>query len=98
MLCSIFTAIVAASAASAHLVLTYPGQRGNSLITNETWPYGMQWEYPCTSAPSGDSVPRHSPLASKAMGGRHEAILTEKQAEASARRRTGPTGPRRAAL
>ncbi|SPO07288.1 uncharacterized protein DNG_09982 [Cephalotrichum gorgonifer] len=44
---SVFTAIVAASAASAHILLTYPGSRGNNLITNETHPYGMQWEYPC---------------------------------------------------
>lgn len=32
---------------SAHTVITYPGWRGDNLITNETFPYGMQWMYPC---------------------------------------------------
>ncbi|KAF5656787.1 gpi anchored protein [Fusarium circinatum] len=32
---------------SAHSVITYPGWRGNNLITNATFPYGMQWTYPC---------------------------------------------------
>ena len=32
----------------AHLILTYPGWRGNNLITNETFPFGMQWMYPCS--------------------------------------------------
>ncbi|EGR49923.1 uncharacterized protein TRIREDRAFT_21982 [Trichoderma reesei QM6a] len=31
----------------AHTVMVYPGWRGNNLITNETFPYGMQWMYPC---------------------------------------------------
>jgi hypothetical protein len=31
----------------AHTVLTYPGWRGDNLITNDTFPYGMQWMYPC---------------------------------------------------
>ncbi|KAF7538112.1 hypothetical protein G7Z17_g12701 [Cylindrodendrum hubeiense] len=38
---------VLAAVASAHIVITYPGWRGNNLITNETFPYGMQWMYPC---------------------------------------------------
>lgn len=33
--------------ASAHIVISYPGWRGNNLITNETYPFGMQWMYPC---------------------------------------------------
>lgn len=33
---------------AAHTVISYPGWRGNNLITNETFPYGMQWMYPCT--------------------------------------------------
>lgn len=33
--------------AAAHTVLTYPGWRGNNLITNDTFPHGMQWMYPC---------------------------------------------------
>ncbi|KOS19464.1 Uncharacterized protein ESCO_000024 [Escovopsis weberi] len=36
-----------AALASAHIVLTYPGTRGNNLITNDSWPFGMQWDYPC---------------------------------------------------
>ncbi|KAH8821915.1 hypothetical protein F5884DRAFT_106041 [Xylogone sp. PMI_703] len=36
-----------ASWVSAHTVITYPGWRGNNLITNDTFPYGMQWMYPC---------------------------------------------------
>ncbi|KHN94404.1 uncharacterized protein MAM_07720 [Metarhizium album ARSEF 1941] len=36
-----------AAITSAHSVISYPGWRGNSLITNATFPYGMQWMYPC---------------------------------------------------
>jgi len=32
---------------NAHTIITYPGWRGDNLITNDTWPYGMQWMYPC---------------------------------------------------
>jgi hypothetical protein len=32
---------------NAHNVITYPGWRGDNLITNDTFPYGMQWTYPC---------------------------------------------------
>ncbi|RCI15851.1 hypothetical protein L249_1702 [Ophiocordyceps polyrhachis-furcata BCC 54312] len=38
---------LAAIVASAHSVITYPGWRGNNLITNSSFPYGMQWMYPC---------------------------------------------------
>ncbi|KAM0545926.1 hypothetical protein ACHAO7_008061 [Fusarium culmorum] len=38
---------VLATIVSAHSVITYPGWRGNNLITNATFPYGMQWIYPC---------------------------------------------------
>jgi len=31
----------------AHTVMTYPGWRGDNLVTNDTFPYGMQWMYPC---------------------------------------------------
>jgi len=31
----------------AHTVITYPGWRGDNLVTNDTFPYGMQWMYPC---------------------------------------------------
>ncbi|PHH64353.1 hypothetical protein CDD81_4710 [Ophiocordyceps australis] len=40
------------SGAAAHSVITYPGWRGNNLITNESFPYGMQWEYPCGGLPT----------------------------------------------
>ncbi|KAF4589041.1 GPI anchored protein [Ophiocordyceps camponoti-floridani] len=36
-----------AAVASAHSVITYPGWRGNNLVTNSSFPYGMQWMYPC---------------------------------------------------
>jgi len=36
-----------ATVASAHVIISYPGWRGNNLITNETFPFGMQWDYPC---------------------------------------------------
>lgn len=39
----------AATLASAHTVITYPGWRGDNLVTNDTFPYGMQWMYPCKS-------------------------------------------------
>ncbi|KAK7434220.1 hypothetical protein CaCOL14_012992 [Colletotrichum acutatum] len=47
MLLSTLSALVLAATASAHIVISYPGWRGNNLITNDTFPYGMQWNYPC---------------------------------------------------
>jgi len=44
---STLLAALLAAVASAHVIISYPGWRGNNLITNETFPYGMQWEYPC---------------------------------------------------
>lgn len=32
---------------SAHTIITYPGQRGNNLQSNATFPNGFQWMYPC---------------------------------------------------
>lgn len=49
MLFSTLSALVLAATASAHIVISYPGWRGNNLITNNSFPYGMQWTYPCTS-------------------------------------------------
>ncbi|TVY19588.1 Uncharacterized protein LARI1_G000757 [Lachnellula arida] len=37
---------------TAHTVITYPGWRGDNLITNDTFPYGMQWMYPCGGMPT----------------------------------------------
>jgi len=52
MLSSTLLTVASAALASAHTVITYPGWRGNNLITNETWPYGMQWMYPCGGMPT----------------------------------------------
>jgi len=40
-------ALAAASLSTAHTILTYPGWRGDNLVTNSTFRYGMQWMYPC---------------------------------------------------
>lgn len=59
--------LLLSSISSAHIVITYPGWRGDNLNTNgtdeqfaqsgglgvgpnNTYPYGMQWMYPCTSS------------------------------------------------
>ncbi|EJT68391.1 hypothetical protein GGTG_14029 [Gaeumannomyces tritici R3-111a-1] len=47
MLSSTLIFLASAALTAAHIVITYPGWRGNNLITNETFPYGMQWMYPC---------------------------------------------------
>ncbi|KAK5999239.1 hypothetical protein PT974_01631 [Cladobotryum mycophilum] len=44
---SAFITLALAALVTAHTVITYPGWRGNNLIQNETFPYGMQWMYPC---------------------------------------------------
>ncbi|EGY19664.1 hypothetical protein VD0002_g3967 [Verticillium dahliae] len=51
MLASTLSALVLVAAAAAHIVISYPGWRGNNLITNETFPYGMQWTFPCGGTP-----------------------------------------------
>ncbi|TGO89667.1 hypothetical protein BPOR_0099g00220 [Botrytis porri] len=45
-------AIATSVLVQAHTVITYPGWRGDNLITNETFPYGMQWMYPCGGMPT----------------------------------------------
>ncbi|KAH7029569.1 uncharacterized protein B0I36DRAFT_245481 [Microdochium trichocladiopsis] len=52
MLRSIILAVLASTLAQAHIIISYPGWRGNNLITNETFPYGMQWMYPCGGYPT----------------------------------------------
>ncbi|KAL2260668.1 hypothetical protein VTK26DRAFT_5253 [Humicola hyalothermophila] len=47
MFSSTILVLTSAVLASAHIMITYPGWRGNNLITNTTFPYGMQWVYPC---------------------------------------------------
>ncbi|KAM3531384.1 hypothetical protein MY4038_004547 [Beauveria bassiana] len=44
---NLLISVALAGLTTAHTVITYPGWRGNNLITNETYPYGMQWMYPC---------------------------------------------------
>lgn len=36
-----------AACVSAHVVITYPGWRGNNLDADEDFPYGKQFTYPC---------------------------------------------------
>jgi hypothetical protein len=47
MLFSAILSLALAGIASAHIVITYPGWRGDNLRDNEEFPYGMQWQYPC---------------------------------------------------
>ena len=50
-----------ASLANAHTVITYPGWRGNNLITNDSFPFGMQWSYPCEFQTSSHPTPHRRP-------------------------------------
>jgi len=54
MFTRIFTilALATSTLVQAHTVITYPGWRGDNLITNDTFPYGMQWMYPCGGMPT----------------------------------------------
>jgi hypothetical protein len=47
MIFSTILSLALAGVASAHVVVTYPGWRGDNLKDNEEFPYGMQWTYPC---------------------------------------------------
>jgi hypothetical protein len=47
MVSSALLTLLSAAVASAHVVISYPGWRGNNLVTNESFPFGMQWMYPC---------------------------------------------------
>ncbi|KAL7787000.1 hypothetical protein V8C37DRAFT_287040 [Trichoderma ceciliae] len=44
---SLFLTLALTALIEAHTIMVYPGWRGNNLITNATFPYGMQWMYPC---------------------------------------------------
>ncbi|KAG4413422.1 hypothetical protein IFR04_013446 [Cadophora malorum] len=44
---AVIASIAGFALVDAHTVITYPGWRGDNLITNDTFPYGMQWMYPC---------------------------------------------------
>lgn len=51
-----------ASLGSAHTVISYPGSRGNNLHGgNATFPYDMQWLYPCMFPPHALHVFRFWP-------------------------------------
>lgn len=45
-----------AALSRAHVVITYPGWRGNNLLRNEAFPKGMQWESPCTYQSTASSL------------------------------------------
>ncbi|KAK0613712.1 hypothetical protein B0T14DRAFT_461691 [Immersiella caudata] len=47
MSATILTLLALVSVVRCHTVITYPGWRGNNLITNATFPFGMGWSYPC---------------------------------------------------
>ncbi|TVY43641.1 hypothetical protein LSUB1_G000998 [Lachnellula subtilissima] len=51
-LCLIAATALFALQVAAHTVITYPGWRGDNLVTNDTFPYGMQWMYPCGGMPT----------------------------------------------
>ncbi|KAI9812213.1 MAG: hypothetical protein M1832_000482 [Thelocarpon impressellum] len=45
---SLLALAAALTAVSAHTVISYPGSRGNNLLQgNATFPYDLQWQYPC---------------------------------------------------
>lgn len=46
---------------AAHTIITYPGWRGDNLISNESFPYGMQWAYPCKLTASDMATIAFSP-------------------------------------
>lgn len=93
-LLAIFTSLV-----TAHTVITYPGYRGNNLIkngttyetnglgeANGTFPYGMQWMYPCKS------LLHPSPSLKPSL------IEIDRQAAACQHQQIAPCGPSPAAL
>ncbi|KAL9056269.1 MAG: hypothetical protein Q9162_003060 [Coniocarpon cinnabarinum] len=58
---SLLLTLLLSTLTTAHIVMTYPGWRGDNLATNGTpgvddyqpdkFPYGMQWMYPCGGMP-----------------------------------------------
>lgn len=49
---TVFVCAAVLGLVQAHTVITYPGWRGDNLITNDTFPYGMAWMYPCGGMPT----------------------------------------------
>lgn len=74
----ILALLSAATLTSAHTVITYPGWRGDNLITNDTFPYGMQWMYPCKfffkANPSFPSQVLCGSLTPHSTGGGHPLL------------------------
>ena len=56
MLLTLLASALLVTVARAHVVLSYPAWRGNTLITNATYPYGMQWTFPCGCSFYPDNV------------------------------------------
>ena len=48
---AVFGVLLASGQVQAHAVITYPPWRGNNLIANETFPFGMARTYPCGGVP-----------------------------------------------
>jgi hypothetical protein len=49
---TVFSALLASAAqVQAHTVLTYPAWRGNNLLSNDSFPFGMARTYPCGGMP-----------------------------------------------
>ncbi|KAK0654806.1 hypothetical protein B0T16DRAFT_395703 [Cercophora newfieldiana] len=48
---TIFGVLLASAQVQAHAVLTYPAWRGNNLLSNESFPFGMARTYPCGGMP-----------------------------------------------
>jgi hypothetical protein len=47
----LLTSALLVNQAQAHAVITYPPWRGNNLLANETFPFGMARNYPCGGHP-----------------------------------------------
>ena len=83
---STLLAIASAAVVSAHTVITYPGWRGNNLVTNHTFPYGMQWMYPCEFSQLRTSPP-HKALELTTISRWRHASDTEQDVLVNTRRR-----------
>lgn len=78
-LITILSLFVVLPSVCAHTVITYPGWRGNNLISNGTYnetdgllggpmnlyPGGMQWQYPCMMLP----LTHHEAVTNRSTGG-----------------------------
>lgn len=89
-LVAVATCLVALSSlVSSHTVITYPGWRGDNLLktgdveaeqglgvgSNDTYPYGMQWIYPCSENPFTISLKDPWLIFSKAEACEYRTIV-----------------------